>query len=80
MAKCYECRYYRVGERRCAYDGAGYTKSPSDDCGHYWGFEGDQKKCCGNCKYFRTDDKRCVHNGNTYEMWHECGIGEYSPA
>ena len=78
MAKCYECRYFRVGERKCAF--SGYSKSPSEDCSRVGDFEPHIKKCCGNCKYFRTQEKRCVNNGNTYEMWHECGIGEYSPA
>ena len=78
MAKCYQCRYFRIGEQKCAF--SGYTKSPSDECTRGFDFEPNIKKCCGNCRYFRTQEKRCTKSGNTYEMYHECGIYEYSPA
>ncbi|MBQ9080017.1 MAG: hypothetical protein IJY27_02990 [Clostridia bacterium] len=78
MAKCYQCRYFCVGERKCAF--SGYSKSPDDDCSRIYDFESNLKRCCGNCKYYRPQEKRCVNNGSTYEIHHECGIGEYSPA
>lgn len=75
MGKCYECRYYRIGEKKCGY--SGYPSYPDKDCSN-GEIQRDSVQCCGNCKYYHVDSKRCIQNGNTKYPYDRCAIGEYS--
>ncbi len=77
MSKCHECRYYRIGERKCGY--SGYSHSPDDSCGN-----GEYKpydtKCCGNCAYYRVSDKVCTQSALRKYPYDQCGIGKHKNA
>lgn len=77
MSKCYNCRYFRISEKKCGY--SGYSRSENDDCVNAeYKYYGD--KCCGNCKYYRVNDKICSKTGNKHDQWESCGIYGHSPA
>ncbi len=77
MSQCYDCRYFRVGEKKCGY--SGYSRSATSECG-IAEHKSDNRRCCGNCRYYRVDEKRCAQNGNRHDPWDECGCYEYSRA
>lgn len=77
MSKCYECRYYRIGERRCGY--TGYAHSPDDSCGS-GEFNTYDVRCCGNCRYYRLETKTCTQSGSGKYPYDRCGIGKHSLA
>ncbi len=77
MASCYNCRYFRSGERKCGY--SGYSRSANDDCG-IAEHRADSQRCCGNCKYYRPEDKRCVKYSERQDPWHECGHYDHEGA
>lgn len=77
MGKCYECKYYRIADRKCRYKG--YSVYPDKECVAAE-FQRDRVECCGNCKYFRVESKVCVQNGKSKYPYDRCDTYKYSRA
>ncbi len=75
MGKCYDCRYFRIADRKCGY--SGYEAYPDKDCGS-GEFQRDSVQCCGNCRYYRVEARCCTQSGNSKYPYDRCGIGKYS--
>lgn len=71
MPKCYECRYYRMSERKCGYKG--YSSFPDKNC-DAGEFQRGGDECCGNCAYFSVEARRCAQNGSSKYPYERCDI------
>lgn len=77
MSKCYSCKYYRIRESKCGYDG--YSAYPEKECSTYK-YEYDSGDCCGNCVYFSPEARRCIQNGSTKYYHERCDTYKHSRA
>lgn len=78
MGKCYECKYYRITERKCGYKG--YSTYPDKECSAAEFQRGDGSNHCGTCKYYRVESKLCTQSGQSKYPYDSCGTYKYSRA